>query len=493
MFSWSKSDAMGLLGILFALGLLVWLAYRGWSVLLLAPAAALVAAAISREPLLAHWTQTFMGSAANFLAQFFPLFLLGALFGKLMDDSGSVAAISRFMTERMGARRAILAVVLAGALVTYGGVSLFVAFFVLAPMAQTLFRAADIPRRLMPASIALGTSTFTMTAFPGTPAIQNAIPMPFFGTTPFAAPGLGVIASAIMLGFGLWWLTRSEIAARRAGEGNGGSVDIAPSAVADDPMIREMATVAREFDPAEIDHGSHGDAAVPIGVAVLPLAVVVSVNLLMSLVVLPRLDFSFLAEPRWGGTSLSAVAGVWSVAVALATAILVLILANRARLPKLRESMDAGANASVLPVLSVASLVGFGAVVAMLPAFATVRDWVLSIGGGPLVSLAVATNVLAALTGSASGGMTIALDTLGDTYMRIAAEQGIDPALMHRVAAIGSGTLDSLPHNGAVVTLLAVCGSTHRESYLDIVMVGIVGAIVALVAVIALGSTFGSF
>jgi H+/gluconate symporter-like permease len=483
---------MGLLGILLALGLLVWLAYRGWSVLLLAPAAALIAAAVSREPLLAHWTQTFMGSAAQFLAQFFPLFLLGALFGKLMDDSGSVEAIARFMTERLGARRAILAVVLAGALVTYGGVSLFVAFFVLAPMAQALFRAAGIPRRLMPAAIALGTSTFTMSAFPGTPAIQNAIPMPFFGTTPFAAPGLGIIASAIMLGFGLWWLARSEAAARRAGEGYGSS-DIASRIVADDPIIRERATTAREFDPAEISHGRHSDTAVPIGLAGLPLVVVVSVNLLMSLLILPRLDFSFLAEPRWGATSLSAVAGVWSVAVALASAILVLILVNRQRLPALRESMDAGANASVLPAFSVASLVGFGAVVAMLPAFATVRDWVLSIGGGPLVSLAIATNVLAALTGSASGGMTIALDALGDTYMRIAAEQGIDPALMHRVATIGSGTLDSLPHNGAVVTLLAVCGSTHRESYLDIVMVGIVSALIALVAVIALGSTFGSF
>ena len=181
------------------------------------------------------------------------------------------------------------------------------------------------------------------------------------------------------------------------------------------------------------------------------------------------------------------------MAVALATAILALVLFNRQRLPALRESMDAGANASVLPAFSVASLVGFGAVVASLPAFATVREWVLSIEGGPLVSLAIATNVLAALTGSASGGMTIALDALGDTYMRIAAEQGINPALMHRVDAIGSGTLDSLPHNGAVVTLLAVCGSTHRESYLDIVMVGIVSALVALVAVIALGSMFGSF
>lgn len=484
---------MGLLGIFVALGLLIWLAYRGWSVLLLAPAAAIVAAAVSREPLLAHWTQTFMGSAAQFLAQFFPLFLLGALFGKLMDDSGAVEAIARFMTEKLGPRRAMLAVVLAGAIVTYGGVSLFVAFFVLAPMAQALFRAADIPRRLMPAAIALGTSTFTMTAFPGTPAIQNAIPMPFFGTTPFAAPGLGIIASIIMLGFGLWWLARAEAAARRSGEGYGDGADAAPQLAADDEKIRERATTAREFDPAEIGHGHHSDAAVPIGVAVLPLAVVVCVNLLMSLVILPRLDFSFLAEERWGGSSLSAVAGVWSVAVALAAAIATLIAVNRRRLPALRLSMDAGANASVLPAFSVASLVGFGAVVAMLPAFAAVRDWVLSIGGGPLVSLAVATNVLAALTGSASGGMTIALDALGSTYMRIAAEQGIDPSLMHRVATIGSGTLDSLPHNGAVVTLLAVCGSTHRESYLDIVMVGIAGALIALAAVIALGSVFGSF
>src|SRR5215510_1874654 len=484
---------MGLLGILLALALLIWLAYRGWSVLLLAPATALVAAAVAREPLLAHWTQTFMGSAAQFFAQFFPLFLLGALFGKLMEDSGSVEAIARFMIERLGTGRAVLAVVLAGAVVTYGGVSLFVALFVIAPMAQALFRGAGIPRRRMPPAIALGTMTFTMSALPGTPAIQNAIPMPFFGTTPFAAPGLGIIASAVMLGFGLWWLGRAEAAARRAGEGYGDRGDTTADAVADDQIIRERATTAREFDPAEIRHGRHADTAPPIGVAVLPLAVVVSVNLLMSLFVLPRLDFSFLAEERWGATTLSGVMGVWAVAMALAAAILTLILVNRRRLPALRESMDAGANASVLPVVTVASLVGFGAVVAMLPAFAVVREWVLSIGGGPLVSLAVATNVLAALTGSASGGMTIALDALGETYMRLAAEQGIDPGLLHRVAVIGSGTLDSLPHNGAVVTLLAVCGSTHRESYLDIVMVGIVGALIALVVVIALGSAFGSF
>ncbi|HKF62882.1 MAG TPA: GntP family permease [Dongiaceae bacterium] len=486
-------NLVGLIGILAGLGLLIWLAFRGWSVLLLAPLAAMVAAIFAGEPLLAHWTQTFMGSAATFLGQFFPIFLLGALFGKLMEDSGSVTAIAEFMIGRLGPGRAILAVVLAGAIVTYGGVSLFVAFFVLAPMARNLFRSANIPRRLMPAAIVLGTSTFTMSALPGTPSIQNAIPMPVFRTTPFAAPGLGVVASVIMLGFGLWWLGRAAEAARRSGEGFGDGVPVSPGQVAGDENLRERATMAGEIDPAEIVHGEIAGAPPPLMLAALPLVVVIGVNLAMSLFVLPALDTSFLVEARWGGTSLSAVGGVWSVMTALACGIATVLAVNRRRIPQLRTTIDAGANASVLPVLSVASLVGFGAVVAAMPAFAAVRDAVLGIGGGPLVSLAVATNVLAALTGSASGGLTIALDSLGATYMARAAEIGLDPGLLHRVAVIGSGTLDTLPHNGAVVTLLAICGSTHRESYRDIVFAGMVGPIISLAAIIALGSFLGSF
>ena len=483
---------MGLIGILAGLGVLVWLSYRGWSVLVLAPVAAMIVALAARDPLLANWTVTFMGSAAGFILQFFPLFLLGAVFGKLMDDSGSVTAIADFMTAKLGPRRAILAVVLAGALVTYGGVSLFVAFFVLVPMGQALFRAADIPNRLMPAAIALGTMTFTMSALPGTPAIQNAIPMPFFGTTPFAAPGLGVIATAVMLAFGLWWLGRAEKSARQRGEGFGGSAVVA-KATQDDPPFRERATTASAFDPAEIGHGHVSGVAPGILVAALPLVVVILVNLVVSLIVLPRVDLTFLNDARWGGASVASVSGVWSVLVALILAIATLILFNYRRLTELRKTVDAGATASVLPVVSVASLVGFGAVVAAMPAFAMVRDWVLGIGGGPLVSLALATNILSALTGSASGGLTIALDALGGTYLQLAAEIGMDPALLHRVAVIGAGTLDSLPHNGAVVTLLAVCGTTHKESYFDSVMVGIVGAMLGLVAVIVLGTMFGSF
>lgn len=486
-------DLIGLIGILCGLGLLIWLAFRGWSVLLLAPLAAMVAAFFGGEPLLAHWTQTFMGGAAAFLGQFFPLFLLGAVFGKVMEDSGSVTAIAEFMMRRLGAERAILAVVLAGAAVTYGGVSLFVAFFVLAPMARNLFRSADIPRRLMPAAIILGTSTFTMSALPGTPSIQNAIPMPFFGTTPFAAPGLGVAASAIMLGFGLWWLGRAAKAARRRGEGFGEGAPLPPTEAVEDGQVRERACVAHAFDPAELLHAEVTAAPPPVALAALPLVVVIGVNLTMSLFVLPALDTSFLAEPRWGGTALSAVGGVWSVVTALTCGILAAIATNRRRIPRLRATIDAGANASVLPVVSVASLVGFGAVVAAMPAFAAVRDAVLGIGGGPLVSLAVATNVLAALTGSASGGLTIALEALGATYMARAAEVGLDPGLLHRVAVIGSGTLDRLPHNGAVVTLLALCGTTHRESYRDIIFTGMVGPVLALAAIIGLGSAFGSF
>ncbi|RQH02775.1 GntP family permease [Paraburkholderia dinghuensis] len=489
---------IGLGGMLASLGLLIWLAYRGWSVLLLAPLCAMLAALISGEPVLAHWTQTFMGSTGRFLAQFFPLFLLGSLFGKLMEDSGSVDAVAQFMIDKLGSRHALVAVVLGGALVTYGGVSLFVAFFVLAPMAQSLFRSANLPRRLMPAAIMLGTATFTMSALPGTPALQNAIPMPFFGTTPFAAPGLGVIASAVMAGFGLWWLGRVAAAARRNGEGfveppGGGASDQQGGKSA---LVRERASVAQTFDPAEI--GSSAETPTRAGlpppfIALAPLVVVVAMNFVMNVAVFPRIDAAYLAEPRWGETTLSSVAGVWGVSVALAIGIVVLVALNRQRLVALRESVDAGANASVLPVLSVGSLVGYGAVIAALPAFEVVRDWVLGLGGGPLVSLAVATNLLSGLTGSASGGLTIALDALGDTYMQLAAQHHIDPALMHRVAVMSAGTLDSLPHNGAIVTLLAVCGSTHRESYRDLVVVSIAGALIALVVVIVLGTLFGSF
>lgn len=481
---------MGLLGILLGLALLMWFAYRGWSVLLVAPLAALVAAAFSGDPLLPHWTQTFMSGAARFVAQWFPLFLLGGLFGKLMGDSGSVSAIAQYLTGKLGTKRTVLAVVVASAIVTYGGVSVFVAFFVLAPLAHEMFRAADIPRRLLPATVGLGAFTFTMSVMPGTPSVNNAIPMPYFGTTTFAAPGLSLIASGIILAFGMWWLGRAENAARQAGEGYGDEESVTPVVT---EMVREQAAPAGDFDPAELPHGERAEGGPNFALAVLPIAVVIVTNFLMSLVVFPRLDFAFLSEPQWGGTTIGAVSGIWSVIVALAAANLVVLLINFRRLPSVRESIDAGANSAALPMLMIASLVGFGAVVAALPAFALVRDAVFSIQGGPLISLSVAMNVLAGLTGTASGGMAIVLNAFGGDFMRLATEHGIHPDLMHRITTMSAGTLDALPHNGTVLLLLQISGLTHRESYLDMVMTVIVSCIIALIAVIILGSMFGSF
>jgi H+/gluconate symporter-like permease len=481
--------AAGLLGILIALGLLIFLAFRGYTLLLAAPAAAMVAAAFSGEPILAKWTLTFMRGTGGFITNFFPLFLLGGVFGKFMDDSGAALSIARTITERLGEQRAVIAVVLACAVLTYGGVSLFVVAFAVFPVADALFRQAAVPHRLIPPAIALGAFTFTMTALPGTPAIQNAIPMATFGTTLFAAPGLGILASATILGFGLWWLRLIEARARSAGEGySSGTL-----ATADEQFVRERATNADNFDPAELPHGHRSEQLPPFALAVAPILIVLAVNLIMSLLVLPRIYTGFLAEPRFGETSLAAVSGVWSVVTALAIASLALVLIHRKRLPELRKSLDAGANASVLPALNTASLVGFGAVVAALPAFAVVRDGFLAVPGGPLVSIAVAANVMGGITGSASGGLTIALNALGQTYAELAAAASIQPELMHRVAAISSGALAMLPHNGAVVTLLAICGATQRGSYREIMMVGLVGPLIALTVAIALGKLFGAF
>jgi H+/gluconate symporter-like permease len=481
--------AVQLLGILIALGLLIFLAFRGYSLLLAAPAAAIVAAAFSGEPLLAKWTLTFMQGTARFIANFFPLFLLGGVFGKLMDDSGAALSLASTITERLGERRAIMAVVLACAALTYGGVSLFVVAFAVFPVAGALFRQAGVPHRLIPPAIALGAFTFTMTALPGTPAIQNAIPMAYFGTTLFAAPGLGILASAFILGFGLWWLRVIETRARRAGEGYSAEAN----ATADEQFVRERAANADNFDPAELPHGHRSKHLPSFALAMAPIFIVVAVNLIMSLFVLPRANTGFLAEPRFGETSLSAVSGVWSVVTALAVASLILMVILRKRLPELRKTLDAGANASVLPALNTASLVGFGAVVAALPAFVVVRDAFLVIPGGPLVSIAVAANVMGGITGSASGGLIIAMNALGQSYAQQAAAMGIAPELMHRVAAIGSGVLAKLPHNGAIVTLLAICGATQRGSYREIMMVGLVGPLIGLIIVIALGKLFGAF
>jgi len=466
----------GTLAIIISLVLLMYLAYRGITVLLLAPLMAALAVVLSGEAgfLLPIYTDTFMKALGGYVIQFLPIFLLGALFGQLMADSGAAHTISRWLVDRLGDRHAIITVVLACAILTYGGVSLFVVAFAIYPIARDMFRTADIPKRLIPATIALGSFTFTMTALPGTPAIQNAIPIPFYGTNVFAAPGLGIIAAAIMLFGGLWWLRSRAARARMAGEGYGHHLE-------DD-----------ELDAVpDADEGAL--TTMPLFLAVLPLLLVVGVNALFTYLIFPRMDLGFLAA-RFPNVAPEKMIGLWALIIALTAACAALVVSRLGRWSNLRESVNKGVFGFMLPLFNTASEVGYGAVIAGLAGFAIIRDAVLNVTpNNPLISEAVAMNVLAGITGSSSGGLSIALQTLGPDYLRMAEAAGISPELLHRVAVMAAGGFDTLPHCGAIITLLAICKLTHRQSYLNIAAVTMGAPMIALVTVITLGTVFGSF
>lgn len=469
---------ISLLGIVLSLALLVGLAYRGISVLMLAPLAALLACLLSPgSPLMASYTQVFMQALGEFAMAYLPLFLLGAVFGKLMEASGAARSLALRVAETLGPRHAISAVVLSCALLTYGGVSLFVVAFAVQPIASAIFQRAKLPNELVPATIALGAFTFTMTAMPGTPAIQNAIPMPHFGTTPFAAPGLGVLASLIMLTLGLLWLGHR---ARQLGPAM--------------PPLPGAQSLEQGAAPSPSPSLEPEDADIPMWQALLPIVIVIVANYALVTWFWPSRDTSYLAATRYGATHLQNVAGLWSVIGALCIAILATVGLHRHRLPTLKDTLEQGTSASLMPLMSTASLVGYGAVVASLPGFALVRDAVMGIAPGqPLISVSIAVNLLAGITGSASGGMSIALEALGPQWLASAQAIGMSPDLLHRVVTIATGVLDTLPHNGAVVTLLSICGLTHKQAYRDIFIVAMLFPMCALIVAIALGTLFGSF
>ncbi len=465
---------LGVIGIVLSLMLLIYLAYRDVSVLVLAPVCALLAVVFDGNlPVLATYTQIFMGSVGQFVKDYFPLFLLGALFGKLMEDSGSAAKIADVIVRAVGVQRTVLAIVLSCAILTYGGVSLFVVVFAVFPLSRSLFREADIPRRLIPATIALGSFTFTMTALPGTMQIQNQIPMQFFRTTAFAAPGLGCIGGAVMFVLGMLWLNSRVAQAQKAGEGFG---SLAPA--------DEAAVKVSEEQPA-----------LPSAMAAFaPILCVIGLNFLFSQLIIPKWDASYLADEQFGKTELSKVVGQWSTILSLVITLLITASLHFRSIEKIKASLSAGAKSSLMPVFNTACEYGYGNTIKSLAGFTVVQNFVTGIApGNPLISEAIAVNALAGITGSASGGLSIALRTLGETYYERAVAAGIDPQLLHRVASMSCGCLDSLPHNGALITLLLICGVTHRQSYRDVGVVTIVCPLIATAVVVALGTVFGSF
>jgi len=458
---------MSLLIVLAALAFLILVAYRGYSVILFAPIAALGAVLLTDPSLVAPmFTGLFMDKMVGFLKLYFPVFLLGAVFGKLIELSGFSRSIVGAAIRLFGPQRAMLSIVLVSGLLTYGGVSLFVVVFAVYPFAAEMFRQSNIPKRLIPATLGVGGFSFTMDALPGTPQIQNIIPTTFFGTDTWAAPVLGTLGSVFVLALGMAYLEWRRRAAVRSGEGYG------------DP-----ATLVNEPAPFAGTHLAHA------GIAVLPLLLVFVSNKLFTL----GIPYWYGAEhsfvPSIMGSAAPVVQGVakitaiWAVLGALLVGILsVLALAWRPVVTQFAEGTKAAIGGAVLAAMNTASEYGFGAVIAALPGFMVVANALGAIKD-PLLHEAVTVTGLAGVTGSASGGMSIALAAMSETFIANAQAAGIPMEVLHRVAAMASGGMDSLPHNGAVITLLMVTGLTHRQAYKDIFAVTIIKTLAVFVVI----------
>ena len=440
---------LAVFGILLSLVLLMLMAYKGFSVIFFAPIFAILAAILSGFAIMPTYTEIFLPNLGNYVKVYFPFFLLGAVFGKVMEQSGGAESIAKSIVEKLGKGRAMLSVVLSAAILTYGGVSLFVVAFAVYPFAANIFKEADIPKRLVPGTIALGAFTFTMDALPGTPQIQNSIPMKFFNTDLYAAPVTGIIATIIILSVGMTYLEWRKRQAKAAGEGYGINH-------VNEPIIMHDGTLPNPF------------------VSAIPLVSVLVVSLILQKIVFPAWKISSWVTQAPYNIPAASVTGTmnnWALIIALVVGILLAMLINPKRMQgNFAKAINAGAIGSLLAVLNTASEVGFGNVIKSLPGFQSIAHALTNINphGSPLLSEAVTVNVLAGVTGSASGGMSIALDTFGKHYLAWAASTGVSPELLHRVASMASGGMDTLPHNGAVITLLGIAGLTHKQSYRDI-------------------------
>lgn len=423
-----------MIGLIGGLLLLIYLTMKGMNLLVAGPLCAIVVAVLSGLPLFPQLVEegapnfvgNYMSGFSGFVASWFPMFLLGAIFGKVMEDSGAADSVSKWVVEKLGLKQAVLAIVLACAILTYGGVSLFVVAFSVYPMAVSLFKQADLPRRFIPATLAFGSVTFTMTSA-GSPEIQNWIPIEYLNTSPYAGWEVSLLVALFMALFGYWWLKR---------------------------MISKAVAKGERFEARKEDPEVENRPLPNPLLGLVPLVIV----LIISFIFHDTLKQSALIIALLGG-------------------IVATFLLNRKYFENFGRAVSDGTLGALIAIGNTAAVVGFGGVAQAVPAFETAVDFMTGIPGSPLIGGAIAVSVIAGLTGSASGGQVIALPILAPHYI----DAGVNPEALHRTIAISSGALDSLPHNGYVVTTIrAICGESHQDAY------GAVGALTVIVPLIGL-------
>ncbi len=433
---------LSMLGLIGGLGLLIYLTIRGVNLFIAAPLCALLVALTSNIAVFpatsdVNFITNYMQGFSGFVASWFFMFLLGSLFGKFMEDTGAADSLARWIVGKLGMKHAVLAVVLACAVLTYGGVSVFIVAFSVYPMALSLFKDANLPRRFIPAALAFGSVTFTMTSA-GSPEIQNWIPIKYLGTSPYAGWEVSLVVAIFMALTGYWWLKRMISKAVANGE--------VFEHREDDPLVPDR----------ELPHPFTG---------ILPLLVV--------------LGLSF---------SLHGILQQAALIVALLGGVVSIWLVNFKHFHNINKAVAEGATGSLLAIGNTAAVVGFGSIAKISPAFQTAVEAMTALPGNELVGAAVAVSVIAGLTGSASGGQAIALPVVAPHYLDL----GVNPEHLHRVVSISSGALDSLPHNGYVVTTIrAICRETHKAAYSPLAALTVVIPLVGVVMAIGLFILFG--
>lgn len=457
---------LGNAGLLVGLALLIFMALRGVNIFIAALLCALVVALSNGLPapkaLLEYFPFGPLG-AFSFAGKFFVLFLCGAIFGKVMAASQAASSIAQAITRSLGINRTLWVTMLVCALLTYGGVVVFVVIFTMYPLGITLMREANLPKRLFCAATALGAGTFTMTAMPGTPSIHNVIAASALGTDLFAGAWIGVAVSVMMVAMGMAYVQREWRLARERGEGF--------EANAQDLRMEQLAGA-----PGSGPHWSL--AVVPIlvvlGIIMLPRVLLMSDAIVPGQGLLgPLLGFSQQQPILWP-----------SLALVIATGVAVMLFAGLRR--NTLVLLGQGADDAIMPLLNTAAVIGFGGVVTQTPGFAQFSQWILTVDLPPLLSIFVSVSVVSGIVGSSSGGLQIFMQTLAPKYL----EMGVEPEVLHRIANIASGGFDSLPHCGAVIAMLMIMGLTHKQAYKDIFVVTVLIPVIAVLCSIAYLSVF---